>query len=67
MDGFFVAKFKVEKRTKKAAGEEDVPVRKLNDEGELVEDTAPSAFNDEADAEIIRESRRGYRADRRRW
>lgn len=58
MDGFFVAKFKVEKRTKKMTEEEDAeddkPLRKLNEEGELVEEKQErSAFDEEADVAII--------------
>lgn len=57
MDGFFVAKFKVEKRVKKQSdedAEETGPLRKLNDEGELVEEEQErSAFDAEADATII--------------
>lgn len=57
MDGFFVAKLKVEKRKKpvkaNANGDEEaVPQMKLNDEGELVEEKT-SAFDDEADKDII--------------
>lgn len=59
MDGFFVAKFKVEKRTKKVneddEAEDTAPLRKLNEEGELVEEVQErSAFDEEADTAIIR-------------
>lgn len=55
MDGFFVAKFKVEKRKKHqpAAVEEDEPPQmKLNEAGELVEEKK-SGFDDEEDKDII--------------
>jgi hypothetical protein len=55
MDGFFVAKFKVEKRKKPVRPEaeaEAVPQMKLNDDGELVEEKK-TAFDDEEDKEII--------------
>jgi len=56
MDGFFVAKFKVEKRKKPVAmtkEEEEAPQMKLNDDGELVEEKR-TAFNDEEDEDIIK-------------
>jgi ribosomal RNA methyltransferase Nop2 len=56
MDGFFVAKFKVEKRKKPSAltkEEEEAPQMKLNDEGELVEEKR-TAFNDDEDEDIIK-------------
>ena len=56
MDGFFVAKFKVEKRKKPVAAtkeEEEAPQMKLNDEGELVEEKR-TAFNDDEDEDIIK-------------
>lgn len=54
MDGFFVAKFKVDKRLKKmaAAAEEEEPQMMLNTEGELVEE-AKATFDDEADQGYI--------------
>lgn len=56
MDGFFVAKFKVEKRKKPVAvtkEEEEAPQMKLNEEGELVEEKR-TAFNDDEDEDIIK-------------
>jgi len=56
MDGFFVAKFKVEKRKKPVAAtkeEEEAPQMKLNEEGELVEEKR-TAFNDDEDEDIIK-------------
>jgi ribosomal RNA methyltransferase Nop2 len=56
MDGFYVAKFKVEKRKKPVAAtkeEEEAPQMKLNEEGELVEEKR-TAFNEDEDEEIIR-------------
>lgn len=58
MDGFFVAKFKVEKRKKapdSTAAADLQPQRMLNDRGELVEvaNGATSAFNDDEDAKYI--------------
>lgn len=57
MDGFFVAKFKVEKRVKKSPDEtadETGPLRSLNAEGEMVEEKqVKSAFDAEADEGII--------------
>jgi len=56
MDGFFVAKFKVEKRKKPTAAtkeEEEAPQMKLNDEGELVEEKRVG-FNDDEDEDIIK-------------
>jgi hypothetical protein len=53
MDGFFVAKFKVEKRLPKKAGaaEEDGEEETgINEDGEA---TGPSTFNDPADQSII--------------
>ncbi|WVW83185.1 hypothetical protein I302_105203 [Kwoniella bestiolae CBS 10118] len=68
MDGFFVAKFKVEKRKKggKAAAaaaeeeEEQKPTMKLNDEGMVVEEEVGdvSRFEDEEDQALIEESKR---------
>lgn len=56
MDGFFVAKFKVEKRKKQqastAADEEEAPQMRLNDDGELVEEKK-SGFNEDEDKDII--------------
>lgn len=56
MDGFFVAKLKVEKRSKGLKAEEaEGPQMKLNDVGELVEEKqAVSAFNADEDAAIIK-------------
>jgi ribosomal RNA methyltransferase Nop2 len=56
MDGFFVAKFKVEKRKKPVAStkeEEEAPQMKLNEEGELVEEKR-TAFNEDEDEDIIK-------------
>lgn len=59
MDGFFVAKFKVEKRKKLSAAaaaaakeEEAAPQMKLNEAGELVEEKKVG-FNDDEDRDII--------------
>lgn len=53
MDGFFVAKFKVEKRKKPvASAKEEAPQMKLNDAGELVEEEK-TGFNEDEDKEII--------------
>ncbi|GJE87185.1 NOL1/NOP2/sun family putative RNA methylase [Phanerochaete sordida] len=55
MDGFFVAKFKVEKRTKKPAGAQQAG-------GAEDGDTAPAfAFDDEADKAIIEEAKEGMK------
>ncbi|KAK8869875.1 hypothetical protein IAR55_000443 [Kwoniella newhampshirensis] len=67
MDGFFVAKFKVEKRKKlskaaaaaAAAEEEEAPQMLINDEGEIVEDK-PAKFDAEEDADLIAESKRKH-------
>lgn len=59
MDGFFVAKFKVEKRKKPIRSEGEVEPAaqmKLNDEGELVEEEK-TTFDDEEDEEIIQGER----------
>jgi ribosomal RNA methyltransferase Nop2 len=56
MDGFFVAKFKVEKRKKPVVPtkeEEEAPQMKLNEEGELVEEKR-TAFNEDEDEDIIK-------------
>ena len=57
MDGFFVAKFKVEKRTKQAQanGAAEEPAQMLiNDQGEIVEDgVGTAAFDDLADQAYI--------------
>ncbi|KAK6902852.1 hypothetical protein I203_108112 [Kwoniella mangroviensis CBS 8507] len=65
MDGFFVAKFKVEKRKKggksSAVEEEDEkPVKKLNDDGMIVEEEVGdiNKFDDEEDQALIEESKR---------
>jgi ribosomal RNA methyltransferase Nop2 len=66
MDGFYVAKFKVEKRKKSGSGEnrdvEEEPQMMLNEEGELVEeDMGPaSAFNEAEDMDLIDESKRKH-------
>lgn len=55
MDGFFVAKFKVEKRKKQLPStttDEEPPQMKLNEAGELVEEKK-SGFNEDEDKEII--------------
>lgn len=54
MDGFFVAKFKVEKRKKPstASTKEEAPQMKLNDAGELVEEKK-IGFNEDEDKDII--------------
>lgn len=57
MDGFFVAKLKVEKRKKaEVSTNEAVPQKMLNEHGELVEvaDGQKSAFNDAEDEEYIK-------------
>lgn len=61
MDGFFVAKFKVEPRKKltkaPVADEDDSPQMIINEEGEIVpEETAK--FDAAEDEELIRESKR---------
>lgn len=61
MDGFFVAKFKVEPRKKltkaPVAEEDDSPQMIINEEGEIVrEETAK--FDAAEDEELIRESKR---------
>jgi ribosomal RNA methyltransferase Nop2 len=64
MDGFFVAKFKVEKRKKPVAAtkeEEEAPQMKLNEEGELVEEKR-TAFNDDEDEDIIKGQSSLYQA-----
>ena len=55
MDGFFVAKFKVEKRKKAGVKEKEEEVT-----GGVVEDDAPTVFNDEADASLMEESKRKH-------
>ncbi|WVQ78036.1 hypothetical protein IAT38_000117 [Cryptococcus sp. DSM 104549] len=63
MDGFYVAKFKVEKRkkTKGAAEAEDeedaAPQMQLNEQGEMVEDV-PAKFDAAEDEDLIAESKR---------
>lgn len=54
MDGFFVAKFKVEKRKKQlpTSTEDEPPQMKLDESGELVEEKKVG-FNDEEDKDII--------------
>lgn len=55
MDGFFVAKFKVEKRKKQQSStlaEEEAPQMRLDEDGELVEEKK-SGFNDDEDKDII--------------
>lgn len=55
MDGFFVAKFKVEKRKKQLPSivtDEEPPQMKLNEAGELVEEKK-SGFNEDEDKDII--------------
>ena len=58
MDGFFVAKFKVEKRKKLSQAAEALiggPQMIINEEGEMVEeDKGKSAFDNEADADLIK-------------
>jgi ribosomal RNA methyltransferase Nop2 len=58
MDGFFVAKFKVEKRKKSdqsaSRAEADEPRMMINDQGEVVEEElGKAAFDDAEDAAII--------------
>ncbi|WVF72265.1 hypothetical protein IAT40_007077 [Kwoniella sp. CBS 6097] len=69
MDGFFVAKFKVEKRKKPskaasgdadaAAAEEEQPQLKLDESGMIVEEEKTS-FDDAEDRELIQESKRKH-------
>ncbi|WWD15849.1 hypothetical protein CI109_100273 [Kwoniella shandongensis] len=66
MDGFYVAKFKVEKRKKlskaaaaAAAEEEEAPQMLINDEGEIVEDT-PAKFDAAEDEGLIAETKRKH-------
>ncbi|KAK4688237.1 25S rRNA (cytosine2870-C5)-methyltransferase, partial [Tremellales sp. Uapishka_1] len=61
MDGFYVAKFKVEKRKKLAKNdeEEEEPQMMINDDGELVEE-AKAVFDADEDEDLIRESKRKH-------
>ncbi|OCF41208.1 ribosomal RNA methyltransferase Nop2 [Kwoniella heveanensis CBS 569] len=67
MDGFFVAKFKIEKRKKPSkaaeveaeAAEEEQPQLKLDESGMIVEEEK-TKFDDAEDRELIQESKRKH-------
>ncbi|WVQ98664.1 hypothetical protein IAU59_005795 [Kwoniella sp. CBS 9459] len=67
MDGFYVAKFKIEKRKKPSkaaeaeavAAEEEQPQLKLDDTGMIVEEEK-TKFDDAEDRELIQESKRKH-------
>lgn len=57
MDGFYVAKFKVEKAVKKKSVDEDEPLEVKESVG-LMESVEEVKFDDEADQELIEEGKR---------
>jgi ribosomal RNA methyltransferase Nop2 len=52
MDGFFVAKFKVEKR-KKGSAEKEEAGEAITSGGMDVDESGPAAFNDDEDKSLI--------------
>lgn len=57
MDGFFVAKFKVDKRGKQGQAngvtDEEPPQMMINESGDIVEETTGTVFDESADQAYI--------------
>jgi len=58
MDGFYVAKFKVNKRTKKQEERADVSASTEKGDADGASDEEEAKFDDDADEQLIKESRR---------